>query len=195
MHDGTFPALLKILSDDSETVVKADLQLLAQISSASEEDYFPLFMGNLLSLFSTDRKLLETRGSLIIRQLCVTLNSERIYRTFAELLEKDEDLEFASIMVQNLHLIMITSEELADFRKRLKNLETKDGQTLFTNLYRSWSHNAVAAFSLCLLAQAYEHASNLLQILWAALPALSALLWTEKLTSGYAIAWSVPNSK
>lgn len=152
-------------------------------------------MGNLLSLFSTDRKLLETRGSLIIRQLCVTLNSERIYRTFAELLEKDEDLEFASIMVQNLHLIMITSEELADFRKRLKNLETKDGQTLFTNLYRSWSHNAVAAFSLCLLAQAYEHASNLLQILWAALPALSALLWTEKLTSGYAIAWSVPNSK
>ena len=195
MHDGTFPALLKILSDDSETVVKADLQLLAQISSASEEDYFPLFMGNLLSLFSTDRKLLETRGSLIIRQLCVTLNSERIYRTFAELLEKDEDLEFASIMVQNLHLIMITSEELADFRKRLKNLETKDGQTLFSNLYRSWSHNAVAAFSLCLLAQAYEHASNLLQILWAALPALSALLWTEKLTSGYAIAWSVPNSK
>ena len=191
MHDGTFPALLKILSDDSETVVKADLQLLAQISSASEEDYFPLFMGNLLSLFSTDRKLLETRGSLIIRQLCVTLNSERIYRTFAELLEKDEDLEFASIMVQNLHLIMITSEELADFRKRLKNLETKDGQTLFTNLYRSWSHNAVAAFSLCLLAQAYEHASNLLQILWVASPASLWLALEDgkgKLTSGRAIA-------
>jgi len=47
----------------------------------------------------------------------------------------------------------------------LKNLDTKDGQALFTSLYRSWSHNAVAAFSLCLLAQAYEHASNLLQIL------------------------------
>ena len=68
-------------------------------------------------------------------------------------------------MVQNLQLIMITSPELADFRRRLKNLETKDGQILFTQLYRSWSHNAVAAFSLCLLAQAYEHASNLLQTL------------------------------
>ena len=32
-------------------------------------------------------------------------------------------------------------------------------------LYRSWCHNAVAVFSLCLLAQAYEHASNLLGIL------------------------------
>jgi len=31
-------------------------------------------------------------------------------------------------------------------------------------LYRSWCHNAVAVFSLCLLAQAYEHASNLLCI-------------------------------
>lgn len=36
---------------------------------------------------------------------------------------------------------------------------------LFTALYRSWCHNAVATFALCLLAQAYEHASNLLQTL------------------------------
>lgn len=36
---------------------------------------------------------------------------------------------------------------------------------LFTSIYKSWCHNAVAAFALCLLSQAYEHASNLLQIL------------------------------
>lgn len=47
-------------------------------------------MVNLLELFSTDRRLLETRGSLIIRQLCMSLNTERIYRTFAEILEKEE---------------------------------------------------------------------------------------------------------
>jgi vacuole morphology and inheritance protein 14 len=44
----------------------------------------------LLNLFSTDRKLLETRGSLIIRQLCVNLNSDRIYRSLAEILECDD---------------------------------------------------------------------------------------------------------
>jgi vacuole morphology and inheritance protein 14 len=47
-------------------------------------------MMNLLMLFSTDRRLLEIRGSLIIRQLCLNLNTERIYRTFAEILEKED---------------------------------------------------------------------------------------------------------
>ncbi|KAF8897785.1 vacuolar protein 14 C-terminal Fig4p binding-domain-containing protein [Infundibulicybe gibba] len=165
MDDGTFPALLKTLSDSSEEVIKHDLQLLAQISSSSEESYFKAFMMNLLELFSTDRRLLETRGSLIIRQLCLNLNTERIYRTFAEILEKEDDLEFASDIVQKLNIILITSPELADFRKRLKSLENRqDGQALFTTLYRSWCHNSVAVFSLCLLAQAYEHASNLLYI-------------------------------
>lgn len=165
MDDGTFPALLKTLSDSSEEVIKHDLQLLAQISSSSEENYFKAFMMNLLELFSTDRRLLETRGSLIIRQLCLNLNTEKIYRTFAEILEREDDLEFASVIVQKLNIILITSPELADFRKRLKSLETRqDGQALFTTLYRSWCHNAVAVFSLCLLAQAYEHASNLLSI-------------------------------
>lgn len=161
---GTFPALLKTLSDPSEDVVKHDLQLLAQISSSSEDSYFRSFMVNVLELFSTDRRLLETRGSLIIRQLCLHLNAEKIFRTLAEILEKDDDLEFASMMVVKLNMILITSPELADFRRRLKNLDSKDGQMLFISLYKSWCHNAVAAFALCLLAQAYEHASNVLQI-------------------------------
>ncbi|OXC65177.1 hypothetical protein AYX13_05657 [Cryptococcus neoformans] len=161
---GTFPALLKTLSDPSEDVVKHDLQLLAQISSSSEDSYFTSFMIKVLELFSTDRRLLEQRGSLIIRQLCLHLNAERIFRTIAEILEKDDDLEFASMMVVKLNMILITSPELGDFRRRLKNLDSRDGQMLFSSLYRSWCHNAVAAFSLCLLAQAYEHASNLLQI-------------------------------
>lgn len=91
MDDGTFPVLLKTLSDPAEEVIKRDLRLLAQISSSSsDETYFTSFMVNLLELFSTDRRLLETRGSLIIRQLCVNLNAERIYRTLAEILEKEE---------------------------------------------------------------------------------------------------------
>ncbi|KAL1891821.1 hypothetical protein Sste5346_007363 [Sporothrix stenoceras] len=163
-NDGTFPALLKTLSDPAEAVVTKDLQLLSQISRNSEDDYFSNFMVNLLQLFSTDRKLLETRGNLIIRQLCVSLSPERIYRTLANCIEKEEDVEFASIMVQNLNNNLLTAPELADLRKRLRNLETKDGQTFFVALFRSWCYNAVATFSLCLLAQAYEQAYNLLQI-------------------------------
>ncbi|KAL9938951.1 hypothetical protein V8E36_001764 [Tilletia maclaganii] len=164
MDDGTFPALLKTLSDPSEEVIRQDLRLLAQISSASEDEYFFAFMRNLLNLFATDRRLLETRGSLIIRQLCASLNTDRIMRTLAEILERDEDVEFASIMVTNLNIIIITAPELAEFRRRLKSLDTRDGQLLFISVYKSWCHNAVATFTLCLLAGAYEHAFNLLQI-------------------------------
>ncbi|KAI8139958.1 vacuolar protein 14 C-terminal Fig4p binding-domain-containing protein [Fennellomyces sp. T-0311] len=179
--DGTFPALLKTLSDSSEEVVRRDLQLLAQISSHSNNEYFRHFMTNLLSLFSTDRRLLESRGSLIIRQLCLSLDPEQIYTTIAEILGVDEDLEFASIMVQNLNLILITATELSDLRKRLRNLDHKEGQRLFNTLYRSWCHNAVATFSLCLLAQAYEHAANMLQIFAELEITVSMLIQVDKL--------------
>lgn len=89
-NDGTFPALLKTLSDPAEAVVTKDLQLLSQISRNSEDSYFASFMVNLLQLFSTDRHLLEVRGNLIIRQLCLNLSPERIYRTLADCLEKEE---------------------------------------------------------------------------------------------------------
>nr|CAG8435610.1 13585_t:CDS:2 [Entrophospora candida]CAG8472970.1 6748_t:CDS:2 [Entrophospora candida] len=146
----SFDWLLMLHKKAPKKVVKRDLQLLAQLSSSSEDEYFTRFMIDLLKLFSTDRKLLENRGSLIIRHLCLSLDSERIYRSFAEILEKEEDIEFASSMVQNLNSILITSPELSDLRKRLKNLETKDGQLLFTALYKSWCHNPVATFSLYL---------------------------------------------
>ncbi|OCK81218.1 ARM repeat-containing protein [Lepidopterella palustris CBS 459.81] len=181
IDDGTFPALLKTLSDPSEAVVTRDLLLLSQISKNSEDSYFTSFMVNLLKLFCTDRRLLETRGNLIIRQLCVTLSAERIYRTMADCLEKDEDVEFASIMVQNLNNNLITAPELADLRKRLRNLETRDGQTFFVTLFKSWCHNAVATFSLCLLAQAYEQAYNLLLIFAELEMTVNMLIQIDKL--------------
>jgi len=181
LHDGTFPVLLKTLSDPAEAVVTQDLQLLSQLSKNSEDNYFSSFMVALLQLFSTDRKLLEIRGNLIIRQLCINLRPERIYRTFAETIEKDEDIEFSSIMVQNLNNNLITAPELAELRKRLRNLDTKDGQAFFVALFKAWSHNAVATFSLCLLAQAYEQAYSLLQIFGDLEMTVNMLIQIDKL--------------
>ncbi|GAB7360898.1 hypothetical protein MBLNU230_g0884t1 [Neophaeotheca triangularis] len=180
-HDGTFPALLKTLSDPAESVVTRDLLLLSQISKNSDDGYFSSFMINLLQLFCTDRRLLETRGNLIIRQLCMSLPAERIYRTMADCLEGDEDIEFASIMVQNLNNNLITAPELQDLRKRLRNLDSRDGQTFFTVLFRAWCVNAVATFSLCLLAQAYEQAYNLLQIFAELEMTVNMLIQIDKL--------------
>jgi len=168
IHAGTFPALLKTLSDPAEAVVTRDLLLLSQISKNSDESYFTSFMQNLLSLFCTDRSLLQSRGNLIIRQLSTSLSAERIYRTLSDILittyDTEEDIEFSTLMVQNLNNNLITAPELADLRKRLRQLDSsKESQTFFTVLFKAWCGNAVATFSLCLLAQAYEQAYNLLQ--------------------------------
>ncbi|EMC95585.1 hypothetical protein BAUCODRAFT_34336 [Baudoinia panamericana UAMH 10762] len=183
IQDATFPALLKTLSDPAEAVVTRDLLLLSQISKSSDDTYFTSFMVNLLKLFTTDRRLLESRGNLIIRQLCLSLPPEKIYRTMADCLERDsdEDVEFASIMVQNLNNNLITAPELQDLRKRLRNLDTRDGQIFFTVLFRAWCVNAVATFSLCLLAQAYEQAYNLLHLFAELEMTVNTLIQIDKL--------------
>ena len=158
--DYLFPPLLKTLSDNSEQVVRLDLEVLARI--AVNDEKFDMVLNNLVRLFSADRKLLETRGSLIIRQLCVLLNGERIYHAFARILQAEEDLDFASLIVQTLSLIVLTSAELFELRSLLKeSLVTNEGRDLFISLYKSWCHNPVAILSLCLMAQCYELACAL----------------------------------
>ena len=71
------PALLKTLSDESDDVVLMNLKVLARISLHEIE--FQRVLNAIVDLFSTDRRLLETRGSLIIRKLCVLLNAKSIY--------------------------------------------------------------------------------------------------------------------
>jgi len=157
--DQLFPSLLNMLSDSAEEVVRLDLQVLAKL--ATNEDYFHSLMSSLVTVFGGNRKLLEGRASLVVRQLCLYIPPEKIYRTLAEVLEINADIEFTSTMIQTLNLILLTSAELVEVRNSLKMLATEESKNLFKVLYRSWCHSEAAVFSLCLLAQVYEHASNL----------------------------------
>ncbi|XP_051904214.1 protein VAC14 homolog [Hippocampus zosterae] len=132
-------------------------------STPSMNSYFYKFMINLLKRFSAERKLLESRGAFIIRQLCLLLHAENIFHSMADILLKEEDLKFASTMVQTLNTILLTSAELFQLRNQLKDLHTADSCMLFCCLYRSWCHNPVATVSLCFLTQNYKHAYDLIQ--------------------------------
>ncbi|KAF7653148.1 hypothetical protein LDENG_00086830 [Lucifuga dentata] len=132
-------------------------------STPSMNSYFYKFMINLLKRFSLERKLLENRGAFIIRQLCLLLNAENIFHSMADILLKEEDLKFASTMVQTLNTILLTSAELFQLRNQLKDLRTQESCALFCCLYRSWCHNPVATVSLCFLTQNYKHAYDLIQ--------------------------------
>ncbi|XP_063801930.1 protein VAC14 homolog isoform X2 [Pseudophryne corroboree] len=132
-------------------------------STPTMNSYFHRFMVNLLKRFSSERKLLETRGAFIIRQLCLLLNAENIFHSMADILLREENLKFASTMVQNLNSILLTSSELFQLRSQLKDLQTPESCNLFCCLYRSWCHSPVATVSLCFLSQNYKHAYHLIQ--------------------------------
>ncbi|OXA63462.1 Protein VAC14 [Folsomia candida] len=178
--DETFPVLLKTLSDPSDEVVLLSLEVLAEIVSfpcksreggddlpvkieIQNNPYFIKFVVSLLGLFSTDRQLLEDRGAFIIRQLCVLLSSEAIYRTISEILLEEENFKFANVMVETLNTILLTSAELFELRMQLKELKTRESCSLFTSLYRTWAHDPVATVALCLLTQNYDHACDIIR--------------------------------
>nr|XP_029117300.1 protein VAC14 homolog isoform X2 [Elaeis guineensis] len=156
--------LLRAFSDPSDEVVLLVLEVHASI--ARDTTHFRRLVGLLLRNFQSNHLLLEKRGALIIRRLCVLLDAEHVYREFSASLEGEDDLDFASIMVQALNVILLTSSELSELRALLKkSLVHPAGKDLFISLYSSWCHSSVATISLCLLAQAYHHTNFVIQSL------------------------------
>ncbi|KAG5038086.1 hypothetical protein JHK86_018926 [Glycine max] len=150
-----FDTLLKALSDSSVEVVLLVLDVHACI--ARDPHLFRQLVVFLVHNFQLDNFLLEKHGALIVRRLCVLLNAERVYRELSTILEGETDLDFASIMVQALNLILLTSSELSEIRDLLKqSLVNPAGKDLYVSLYASWCHSPMAIISLCFLAQLLE---------------------------------------
>ncbi|CAH9134316.1 unnamed protein product [Cuscuta epithymum] len=159
-----FDTLREVLSDPSDEVVLLGLEVHACI--AKETHHFRQLIVFLIHNFRLDHSLLEKRGALIVRRLCVLLDAERVYREFSTILEGESDLQFVAVMVQALNLILLTSSELSSLRALLKqSLVNSAGKDLFLSLYASWCHSPMAVISLCFLAQAYQHASSVVQSL------------------------------
>ncbi|KAE9615753.1 putative vacuole morphology and inheritance protein [Lupinus albus] len=159
-----FDTLLKALSDPSDEVVLVVLDVHACI--AKDPQHFRQLVVFLVHNFRLHNSLLEKRGALIIRRLCVLLNAERVYRELSTILEGESDSDFASIMVQALNLILLTSSELSEIRYLLKqSLVNPAGKDLYIALYASWCHSPMAIISLCFIAQTYQHASVVIQSL------------------------------
>jgi vacuole morphology and inheritance protein 14 len=180
------PVLLRTLSDPSDAVILLDLQVLSRISlaqrdelgfvGATEEVQFQLVLNAILNLFAEDRQLLETRGSLIIRKLCVLLNAKSVYIRMADTLSSYEivngqsanlaTLHFISTMVQTLNLILLTASELHDLRSILASSFVDDGEGNTSDSAEESGMSLQRCFiaghtirwqrSLCLLAQAYD---------------------------------------
>uniref|UniRef100_A0A7N0VLZ4 Vacuolar protein 14 C-terminal Fig4-binding domain-containing protein n=1 Tax=Kalanchoe fedtschenkoi TaxID=63787 RepID=A0A7N0VLZ4_KALFE len=162
--DDIFDTLLQSLWDPSDEVVLLVLEVHSCIAGDSKN--FHNLVKALLQNFWVDNSLLEKRGAMIIRRLCVLLDAERVYREFSTILRGEADLDFTLVMVQALNLILLTSSELSTLRNLLKeSLGNPHGKDLFISLYASWCHSPMAILSLCLLSQTYQHACKVIQSL------------------------------
>eukprot|EP01029_Cantina_marsupialis_P026747 TRINITY_DN726706_c0_g1_i1.p1 TRINITY_DN726706_c0_g1~~TRINITY_DN726706_c0_g1_i1.p1 ORF type:complete len:744 (+),score=161.86 TRINITY_DN726706_c0_g1_i1:251-2233(+) len=122
-----FDRLIRVLTDSSDKVVLLDIEILCRIG-ANTAQFCPTLHA-LLCLFARDSELLEKRGNVIIRKLCVALGAERVFLIMANILNKglnDESKEnpfsffFISIMLHTLNVILMTSTELTDLRWLLR---------------------------------------------------------------------------
>uniref|UniRef100_A0A8D0GMT9 Protein VAC14 homolog n=1 Tax=Sphenodon punctatus TaxID=8508 RepID=A0A8D0GMT9_SPHPU len=104
-------------------------------STPTMNSYFYKFMINLLKRFSSERKLLETRGAFIIRSECHLPSPCLTLPCFL----REKSIKFKGVF------------------------KLKSSRNLFCCLYRSWCHNPVTTVSLCFLTQNYKHAYDLIQ--------------------------------
>ncbi|ODQ76995.1 hypothetical protein BABINDRAFT_10530 [Babjeviella inositovora NRRL Y-12698] len=152
--------LLRSLIDSSPDVIVKILQLLSQISEGDEQ-FFGEFIADLIALFKNDRlSLSNDKYEFILRKLCQSLDSDKIYQTIAEGLSGETNLDFLSRIIQMLNNTLVTASELAELRRKLK---AADDWGVFSTLFKAWSHNAPLALSLCLLTANYELAYLIVQ--------------------------------
>jgi hypothetical protein len=124
-NPSTLPSLLKLLSDPSTKVLHQTLVLLSQIlTDPNESNTFIFLIGSLLSLFDTDRNLLEERGLLILKYLTEG-GWERVFRGVVTALEKGQEYDwvFKERMVRMSSLSLVSGEGKG-IRKILKGLRT-----------------------------------------------------------------------
>eukprot|EP00933_Yihiella_yeosuensis_P023856 TRINITY_DN18539_c0_g1_i1.p1 TRINITY_DN18539_c0_g1~~TRINITY_DN18539_c0_g1_i1.p1 ORF type:complete len:854 (+),score=155.56 TRINITY_DN18539_c0_g1_i1:94-2562(+) len=179
-------------------------------SKKSSSDLFTMVLHRLLTLFSSNRERLETRGRLMIRQLCGHLDPRRLYVTVARAIQKEEDKLFAKQLVQTFSWILLTAVETLSLREELLReasleLEFSDSRpssspegkasatdgksvaasnsdgSLFMELIEPWFHNPVSALALCLWSGKYEMASELTARLAAFEPTLDLLQQLDQL--------------
>ncbi|XP_045777776.1 protein VAC14 homolog isoform X2 [Maniola jurtina] len=182
-----FVSVVGSLTDAADDVVRRALAVLAEICSCpaaaatataattattaagadgsadlESSPYYHKFLKALLRLLAADENLLEDRGAFIIRQLCVLVGAESVYRGVAIAVRGERELRFAARLVDVLATLLLTAAELHHLRLRLRAFDDPATVSLFRTLYACWCHSPVALLALCLLTHNYKHCAQLI---------------------------------
>jgi vacuole morphology and inheritance protein 14 len=161
-HGSLLAPLLEASADGTELLARRALELLATL--ADDATRLDALLRHVVRRLGRDASLLDNRGALIVRQLCLHVSPERVLRRMASILETEPDLDFAAVMIDTLNLILLTAPELTSARRKLRGLTEAGSGDFFTSLYGSWAHSPAALLSLCLLCGVYEHSAQLVAL-------------------------------
>ncbi len=92
--------------------VCAQLEVIAQLSRYDPDFLNASILPRVVALFQSRRPLLEMRGSYVIRRLCQLLDPNTIYLSLARILLPMLDVEFVTLFIEILSLLLLTGPEL-----------------------------------------------------------------------------------
>jgi len=197
-----FEPIFVTLALPDEEVVVAALQVLANIMGGRnpdedrlqdediDSDLFSLVTQRLLQLFAEKRWILETRGRLMIRQLCAHLDPRHLFVAVARAIKQEKNLELRHQLVQTFNWILLTATETKSLRQELLltpplNSPEQPGQApaggLFHELIDPWFHNTVSALALCFWARQDDLALELIGRFAAFEPSMDLLKQLDQL--------------
>lgn len=113
--------MLSTLSEPADEIVVLTVEVLARI--ARNTDGFDQVLRDIVRLFHRNGALLERRGSFVVRKLSTLLKPDKVYLILARVLREDftEELDFISMFIQTLNLILLTAPELHSLRVALQS--------------------------------------------------------------------------
>jgi vacuole morphology and inheritance protein 14 len=201
--DALLACLLTNLVDSTDVeVLKLNLEVIARVSVYGSDLCFlkTVVLRELIRLFGNNRSLLESRGTFIIRRLCLLLDPQVIYVSIADLLGKETNKEFVALLVELLTLTLFTSPETSGLREMIRSclseevMQEEEGTSfdeakeknaeaiaVFSCLYQTWTTNPIATFTLCLLAEDYSLARKIISFFAENTITLGVLMQADKL--------------
>ncbi len=88
------------------------LAVLAQLSRNDPAFLRNCILPGIVRLFADKRQLLETLGSHVFRSLSQKLDPQTLYMHLADILKDVPNVEFATLTIEILNLLLLTSPDL-----------------------------------------------------------------------------------
>lgn len=154
------------LSDPERKVINSTLIILCNI--AKYKDNFDKVISSVLYEFSKTKVFNTESVRAKIKILCECLGTELVYKSFAELLFIESDIEFCKRVIEVLNDLLLIDQEFEDIREKMKyciECDDKECIEFFEILYKAWCINPGCTLILTFLVQRYGLAYEIVNIL------------------------------